>query len=461
MKSNVVSSFVRVFVVGVVVLILTLAAFGVGLSIGSRSSLSAAAASAPIRSAFHLPGLGASQGAGIADILPLRTRVPGTQNSNPAPRVPSSSDSGAGTAMSGTLDSALFGEAMGLLRKQFYGDLPVGKEVTYDAIKGVVDRLGDKHTSFVDPEHAAMFNADLDGHFEGIGAGVELADGGGVQLKYLFSGQPAEKAGLRAGDVITAVDGQDVANLGLMEAISVIRGPRDSKVVLTIRRGNDPTFDVTVQRARIEIPVIETKTLGDGRISYISLSEFSNVAPDRLAGAMKEALKSNPSGLILDLRGNPGGLLDAAVQIGSYFVPKGTILIERSKDGTERKYDRKGEFLLGKTPLVVLVDGGSASASEIVAGAIQDAGTGVLIGQKTYGKGSVQLPNTLSDGSQLRVTIAHWFTPKDRGIHGAGLEPDIAVPLTPEDTAAKKDPQLDRAVEYLLSGSSMQAGTKK
>jgi carboxyl-terminal processing protease len=461
MKSNAWNSFVRVFVVGVVVLILTFAAFGIGLAVGSRSSFSAAAGPAPIRSEFQLPGLGSSLGAGITDILPLRTRVPGTQNANPAPRAPSSSDSGPSTAISGTLDSALFSEALGLLRKQFYGDLPEGKEVTYDAIRGVVDRLGDKHTSFVDPEHAAMFNADLDGHFEGIGAGVELADGGGVQLKYLFAGQPAEKAGLRAGDVITAVDGQDVTALGLMEAISVIRGPRDSKVVLTIRRGGDPTFDVSVQRARIEIPVVETKSLGDGRVSYIALSEFSNVAPDRLAGAMKEALKSNPSGLILDLRGNPGGLLDAAVQIGSYFVTKGNILIERSKDGTERKYERKGEFLLGKTPLVVLVDGGSASASEIVAGAIQDAGTGVLIGQKTYGKGSVQLPNTLSDGSQLRVTIAHWFTPKDRGIHGAGLEPDIAVPLTPEDTAAKKDPQLDGAVEYLLNGSTIQDGTKK
>jgi carboxyl-terminal processing protease len=144
--------------------------------------------------------------------------------------------------------------------------------------------------------------------------------------------------------------------------------------------------------------------------------------------------------------------LDASVRIGSYFVPEGNILIERSKDGKERTYARQGGFLLGKTPLVVLVDGGSASASEIVAGAIQDAGTGKLIGETTYGKGSVQLPNSLSDGSQLRVTIAHWFTPKDRAINGVGLTPDIQVSLTQADIEAKRDPQLDRAVEYLLQG---------
>jgi len=162
------------------------------------------------------------------------------------------------------------------------------------------------------------------------------------------------------------------------------------------------------------------------------------------------ALAGKPVGMILDLRGNPGGLLNAAVQIGSYFVPEGNILLERFKDGRERAYPRQGRYRLGDTPLVVLVDGGSASAAEIVAGAIQDAGTGILIGEKTYGKGSVQLANTLSDGSQLRVTVAHWFTPKGRGIHEAGLEPDIAVPFTKEAAAAGRDPQLDRAVEYLL-----------
>jgi carboxyl-terminal processing protease len=221
---------------------------------------------------------------------------------------------------------------------------------------------------------------------------------------------------------------------------------------LTIRREGQQPLDITVTRARIEIPTVTTKTLGEGKIAYIALSDFSSVAPARLADAMKEALAAKPTGLILDLRGNPGGLLDSAVRIGSYFVPEGNIVIERTKDGKERIFRRQGSFLLGKTPLVVLVDAGSASASEIVAGAIQDVGSGVLIGEKTFGKGSVQAPNNLSDGSQLRVTIARWFTPKNRGIHGTGLQPDIVVPLTKEDVAARRDPQLDRAVEYLLKG---------
>jgi carboxyl-terminal processing protease len=324
--------------------------------------------------------------------------------------------------------------------------------VTYDAIRGIVDRLGDQYTAFVDPKAAAMFNSDLQGQFEGIGAQVELVEGGGVRLKYLFPNQPAEKAGLQAGDVIVAVDSKDITKLTLLEAIALIRGPSNTKAVLTIRRADHAPFDVTVTRARIEIPVIQTKTLADGKIEYIALSEFSSIAPRRLADALNAALAKKPTGLILDLRGNPGGLLDVAVTIGSYFVPQGNILIERMKDGTQKVYERQGRYLLGNTPLVVLVDGGSASASEIVAGAIQDASTGVLIGEKTFGKGSVQMPDTLSDGSQLRVTIAHWFTPKNRGIHGTGLEPDITVPITKEDAAAQRDSQLDRAVEYLLQG---------
>ena len=348
------------------------------------------------------------------------------------------------------LDEKLFLEAWRLLKTQFYGDLPQGKEVTYDAIRGLVERLGDQHTAFIDPKSAALFNSDMEGSFEGIGAQVELAEGGGVRLKYLYADQPAAKAGLQAGDVVLAVDGKDITKVTLLEAISMIRGPCNSKVVLNIRRDEEQPFDVTVVRDRIEIPVVESKTLGDGKIEYISLRDFSTLAPSRLADAVNQALAKKPKGLILDLRGNPGGLLDASVRIGSYFVPKGPIVIERKKDGSETVFERQGRYLLGDTPLVVLVNGGSASASEIVAGAIQDAGTGVLLGEKTYGKGSVQLPNSLSDGSQLRVTIARWFTPKNRGIHGSGLEPDIKVELTKEDVAAKRDPQQDRAVQYLL-----------
>lgn len=424
MNDRTLATLLKIMVLGLVVTILTVSAFGIGLSVGSRLPETAAVAAARSeRSPAIGPGL------------------------SPTPDGTSSPDGGEGDRL---IDTALYNEVWNLLQKQFYGDLPQGKDVTYALIRGLVASLGDQHTAFLDPKSAEMFNTDIEGHFEGIGARVEPAPGGGVLITYLFPGQPADKAGLQAGDILTAVDGHDVMRISLNEAISLIRGPNGSTVILTVDREGEPVRDVPVVRARIEIPVVLSKTLGSGKVAYIALSEFSSVAPSRLADAVKKALDQKPEGLILDLRGNPGGLLDAAVHVGSDFVSQGNILIERTKDGSEQAYNREGPYLLGKTPLVVLVDGGSASASEIVAGAIQDAGTGVLMGEKTYGKGSVQLPNTLSDGSQLRVTIAHWFTPKDRAIDKVGLVPNYVVPVTKADIEAKRDPQLDQAVKYLL-----------
>jgi carboxyl-terminal processing protease len=455
MKQNNSVSVVKIFLGIIFAFVLVASAFGAGFGAGAASVRSQAAAPITVQSVPEVDGRPAPTAP--APALPSPTGVapspatPARPTATPAPPRAGANNTAGDDEL---FDEALFREVWGLLKKQFYGDLPQGKEITYDAIRGLVERLGDQHTAFVDPKTAELFNTDMQGSFEGIGAQVELAEGGGVRLRYLFPNQPAEKAGLLAGDVILAVDGKDITKLTLLEAIAMIRGPRNSKVTLTIRRDQEKPRDITVTRDRIEIPAVETKVLAEGKIQYVALSEFSSIAPNRLTDALNKALAQKPAGLILDLRGNPGGLLDASVKIGSYFVPKGPILIERFKDGTEKIYDRQGRYLLGDTPLVVLVNGGSASASEIVAGAIQDAGTGVLIGEKTFGKGSVQLPNMLSDGSQLRVTIAHWFTPKDRGIHGAGLEPDITVPLTKEDTAAKRDPQLDRAVQYLLEKSA-------
>lgn len=440
-------NFVKVFLGVAFAFVLIVTAFGAGFSVGAASAGTAAMQSAPQAESHAAPTTAPSPTPAAPSATPVR---PTATVAPPPPRAATA----AAANDTDPFDVALMREVWELLKKQYYGDLPQGKDITYNAIRGLVERLGDQHTAFVDPKAAALFNSDMEGSFEGIGAQVELAEGGGVRLRYLFPDQPAEKAGLRAGDVILAVDGKDITKLSLMEAIGLIRGPRNTKVVLTIRRGQESPQEFVVVRARIEIPVVTSKTLADGKIQYVALSEFSSVAPNRLADALNKALAEKPVGLIFDLRGNPGGLLDASVRIGSYFIPSGPILIERMKDGTEKVYQRQGRYLLGDTPLVVLVDGGSASASEIVAGAIQDAGVGVLIGEKTFGKGSVQLPNNLSDGSQLRVTIARWFTPKDRAIHGSGLEPDIKVPLTKEDTEAQRDPQLDRAVEYLLQKSN-------
>jgi carboxyl-terminal processing protease len=351
------------------------------------------------------------------------------------------------------INGALLNEAWKLLKEQYYGNLPTGEDVTYAAIRGIVASLGDKHTAFLDPAQAEQFNSSIEGQFEGIGAGVDVADGGGVKIRHLYPNQPAQKAGLQEGDVVIKVDGKDVTTMSLDDAVAMIRGPKGTKVVLTVRRDDQQPFDISITRDRIEIPVVTTKTLGDGKIEYISLAEFSSVSTQRVQDALQTAVDKKPQGIVLDLRDDPGGLLDAAIRIGSFFVPKGNIVLERFADGTKEDHARQGKFLLGNIPLVVLVNGGSASASEIVSGAIQDAGTGKLIGTQTYGKGSVQIPNALSDKSQLRVTIAHWFTPKDRGIDGTGLAPDIQVSdPTADQIKAGQDPQLDRAVEYLLTG---------
>ncbi len=440
------TTIVKVFVVLVAATILALTCFGAGLGIGASHGRTVAAMPAPKVESLV-------QGAPTEGVL--GPAVPGPSALPSSTVLPSGTPAAARAdqkAGKSELDTKLFDEAIKLLQSQFYGDLPQDEEFTYKVLRGFVQELGDPHTAFLDPKQAEMFNIYIDGHFEGIGAQVDKAQDGGVELKYLYAGQPAQKAGLLVGDVITAVDGKDVTKLDLNDAVRLIRGPRDTKVELTVRRGEEEPFDVTVTRKNIEIPVVETKSLAEGKVEYLALSEFSSAAPQRLQEALQAALAKKPTGLVLDLRGNPGGLLDAAVQIGSDFVPEGNILIERFKDGREQLYPREGRYLLGSTPLVVLVDGGSASAAEIVAGAIQDAGTGKLIGEKTYGKGSVQLPNSLSDGSQLRVTIAHWFTPKDRAIHGVGIEPDIVVPLTADDVKAKLDPQLDRAVQFLQTG---------
>lgn len=355
-------------------------------------------------------------------------------------------------------DMKIFWEAMGLLERDFYGDLPAGQERSYGAIRGVLNLLDDANTSFMAPEQAKSFLESMDGSFEGIGATVEwVEDEGAVRLVEPFENQPAWNAGLRRNDLVIAIDGRPVAELAdLNEAISKIKGPKGSSVVLTIKRpSSGETFDVTVVRDVIQIPIVFSDTYGqDEDIAYIRLSRFSDDAGRRVRDALGDATKNkNLRGLIFDLRGNPGGLLREAVRVSSAFLQDERVLIERFSDGQEQIYNTEGRAAVDKQlPIVLLVDEGSASASEIVAGALQDAGRAVLIGATTFGKGSVQLPHTLSDGSMLRVTIARWYTPADRSIDGTGLEPDIAVEITDEQIEADEDPQLDRAIELLETG---------
>lgn len=337
---------------------------------------------------------------------------------------------------------------LGILEDE-YGTLPAADRLTYGAINGVMFRLDDDYTFLRDPEQARFFNEGLSGSFEGIGARVAEAEGGGVRIVEPFEGQPAWNAGIRRDDTILAVDGQDVTATSLSDAISLIRGPKGSDVVLLIKSPDQEPRDVTVTRDTISVPVVEYELRDDG-IAYLRLGEFSTPALAQVRAALDEMLAQNPAGLVLDLRGNPGGLLSSAVDISSEFVAEGPILIERFKDGEEKIYDASGRGRALDIPLVVLVNEGSASASEILAGAVQDTGRGVLLGTTTFGKGSVQVPHQLSDGAMLSVTTARWFTPNDRLIHGEGLEPDIEVEEAAEGTDTTEDVQLLEAVKYLL-----------
>jgi carboxyl-terminal processing protease len=349
-------------------------------------------------------------------------------------------------------DFDIFWEAWDLLRDQFYGELPTEEELPYAAIRGVIASTGDPYTAFLDPVHAEIVRTDMSGSFEGIGATVRIRPDGKLEIVQPLPDHPAIKAGLRSQDVVLEADGVKIEGMNIYEAISLIRGPAGTTVRLLVEREDvEEPFEVEVTRAHIEFPVVVTEMLEDD-IAYLRLNDFGQIAPGKVEDALRDLLHADPRALIFDLRGNGGGYLSAAVEIASQFVADGPILIERFRDDTEKVHTAIDGGLATDIPLVVLVDGGTASASEIVAGAVQDTERGVLVGTKTLGKGSVQWVNALSDGSQLRVTTAKWFTPNGRAIHGEGLTPDIEIEIAEEDLEADRDPQLDRAIAYLLEG---------
>jgi carboxyl-terminal processing protease len=365
-------------------------------------------------------------------------------------------------AVSGTssevasVDSALIDNVLQRLKTQWYGELPTNDKLTDGAIRGMVNALGDQFTQYVEPKYAKILNEDIEGSFEGIGATLKQLGNGDIQILRTIPGTPAAKGGVQAGDIIEMVDDKRVNGLSTSEVAAMVRGPRDTSVKLTIRRdGTAKPFDLSLRRAKIELPLVTSKMVGkDSDIAYISLMEFSKPANDQLTKQLAELIKKNPKGLILDLRDNPGGLLNQAVQIGDLFLKQGVFVIERDYKGGKTTLETTNQGIAQDIPMVVLVNAGSASASEIVAGALQDYNRAKLIGETTFGKGSVQSPQMLSNGGQLRITIQRWYTPKDRGIHGTGIAPDFAIANTAADTKANKDTQLDAAVDYLLTGKA-------
>lgn len=345
----------------------------------------------------------------------------------------------------------VFWEVWDILRREYYGRQLSPEEMTAAAISGVVDSLGDPHTAYLDARHARIFSDQLSGSFEGIGAYVEMR-GGQLIIVSPLANTPAERAGLRAGDVVVAIDDEPVDGLSLTEAITRIRGPRGTTVRLTvIHPGESAPVTLEIVRDRISVPTVESRRLADGKIGYIHLFEFNDRAPQEVRLALQDLMRDRPQGLILDLRDDPGGYLHVAVDIAGQFLEGGLVLTERQKDGTERQYTARRGGLATTIPLVVLVNKGSASASEILAGALQDRGRARLVGEKTFGKGSVQIAHDLSDGSNLRVTVAQWFTPGGRNINEQGLQPDVEVTMEGKPAAGRPDPQLDRALQLLLS----------
>lgn len=343
-----------------------------------------------------------------------------------------------------------FWQAWNLVQKQ-YVEQPIDQEALMrGAIRGMLEALGDPHTTYLDPEEFKTLNTALQGEetYEGIGAWVDPS-GDYLMIISPMPGSPAEKAGLRTGDKIIGIDGEDMTGVDGEVVRKKVLGPAGTKVILTIAREGVEPFDVEIIRASIKVPSVESRMLDD-QIAYVRLFIFSDDADKELHDALDRLLAEKPVGLILDLRNNGGGYLDSAVEVASEFISEGVIVYEEYGDGSRKPLEARKGGIATEIPLVVLVNEGSASASEIVAGAIQDAERGKLVGVKTFGKGSVQMPSTLvNDQGAVRITIARWLTPDGRTIHGTGLEPDVVVEITPEDLQANRDPQLDKAIELL------------
>lgn len=332
---------------------------------------------------------------------------------------------------------------------KFDGEFPTDEEVIYGAIEGSLELLDDEHTRFI-PEHVVdQIRLQMEGSYEGIGAFVDMNDDGYLEIVRPMEGQPADLAGLKSGDLITHVDGESVLGKTVDQITTAVKGPRGTEVTLTVSRDSE-SFDVTIERKLIEIPIVEAELLEEG-IAYIRLTSFSAVADSQVTEELEELLDQDPSGLIFDLRDNPGGLLNQAVSVSDLFLNGGIILYERDSGGDEKIFRAKSGQLGESIQMVVLVNEGSASASEILAGAVQDNDRGILIGAQTFGKGSVQQSQLLSDGSELRVTIARWYTPLNISIDKEGITPDIEVE-TPEEFFNENDTQLQRAIDYILNG---------
>ena len=346
------------------------------------------------------------------------------------------------------VDFKLFWDVWDILEKKFIKQPLDYQKMLYGAIEGMVKATGDPYTVFMDSDMSKKFAQEMGGTFEGIGAEIGMKDSKIIIIAPLPS-SPAEKAGLKTKDVILKIDDKDTTGITLVEAVYLIRGPKDTEVKLTIQsEGASEPKELTLKREVIEIKsvVFEMKD----EIAYIELRYFGDSTTSEFRKAVQDLLTKNPKAIILDVRNNAGGYLQTAVDVASEFVEEGQVVAyEEFSNGKRNEFKAKGQTRLKGLPCVVLTNEGSASASEIVAGALRDHGIAKLVGKKTFGKGTVQELENLSSGTNLRVSVAKWLTPKGQDINGNGLAPDIEVGITEDDYKTNKDPQLDKVLEIL------------
>ncbi len=347
------------------------------------------------------------------------------------------------------VDLDIFWETWNTLEANFLNpDKIKTKEQIYGATRGMVASLEDPYTTFMTPKETSDFEESISGEFEGIGAEIAIKEGK-LTIVAPLKGSPAELAGIRAGDIVLEIDGEPTFGISTEKAIMQIRGPEGEKVVLSIyREGEKKPLEITIVRDKIVLESVEWEMKDD--VAFITISQFGTDAASEFQEAVNEILLQNPRGIIIDLRNNGGGLLDVCLKISTEFFDQKIIVKTKG-----RKFGDSGDIISGRDgafldiPVVVLVNKGSASASEIFAGAIQDHNRGLVIGETTFGKGSVQNVIPLGDGSSLKVTIAEWLTPEGRSIHKTGIKPCETIEFTEEDFIEKRDPVLERALDLV------------
>ncbi|MBI5133777.1 MAG: S41 family peptidase [Candidatus Taylorbacteria bacterium] len=348
------------------------------------------------------------------------------------------------------VDFSPFWKAWGVIEDKYAGTTTTAEDKLWGAIEGLASSLGDPYTVFFPPVESKVFASEIAGNFEGVGMEVGVKDGRLVVVSPIKDA-PAERAGVKAGDFILKIGDKPSSDMPTDKAVQLIRGKAGTKVTLTLdREGADKPIEITITRAKIDLPTVKTELKGD--VFVIALYSFNANSAQLFRGALKDFIDSGSHKLIIDLRGNPGGYLEASIDMASWFLPSGAVVVreEFGQEHDERLYRSKGYDIFGDAlKLVLLVDGGSASASEILAGALKENGKATLVGAKTFGKGSVQELVTITPETSLKVTIAKWLTPDGNSISNNGITPDYEVEIAEEDVKAKRDPQMEKALELL------------